>query len=199
MQRNYISTTPSDKTQQKWDRLYEKDTSTEVASVLAENSYLLPSQGNALDLACGLGANALFLSEHGLETHAWDISPVALNKLQGTAAEKKLIITTKQVTITPNILPKNHFNVIIITRFLDRSLTNAIMESLKSGGLIFYQTYVKEKLGSSGPNNPAFLLSRNELLQFFNPLTPVFYRENSVIGNINSGERNEAFFIGQKN
>lgn len=75
MQRNYISTTPSDKTQQKWDRLYEKDTSTEVASVLAENSYLLPSQGNALDLACGLGANALFLSEHGLETHAWDISP----------------------------------------------------------------------------------------------------------------------------
>jgi 2-polyprenyl-3-methyl-5-hydroxy-6-metoxy-1,4-benzoquinol methylase len=188
----------SEKIQNKWDRIYEKSSVTDVAQVLAEHHHLLPSHGKALDLACGLGANALFLAEHGLETEAWDISPVALNKLQHSATEKNLQITTKQVSIKPNSLPKEHFNVIIIARFLDRSLTNAIMESLKSGGLIFYQTYVKEKTGSKGPNNPAFLLSRNELLQLFQPLTTVFYKENSLLGNVDIGERNEALFIGQK-
>ena len=198
MKRHEVSLASLGKTQKKWDQIYEKNIATEVALVLSENSHLLPSEGICLDLACGLGANALFLAEHGLETHAWDISPIALNRLEDSALEKDLDVTIKQVAITPDILPKDYFNVIIITRFLDRSLTNAIMESLKSSGLVFYQTYTKEKLGSKGPNNPDFLLSRNELLKLFQPLTTVFYSENSLIGDVDSGERNETLFIGQK-
>ncbi len=107
-------------------------------------------------------------------------------------------MSTKQVVIKANILPKNTFNVIIITRFLDRSLTNEIMESLKTGGLLFYQTYVKDKIDSNGPSNPNFLLARNELLRLFKPLTLVSYRENNLIGVLELGERNEALYIGQK-
>ena len=187
-----------EKIQKKWDQIYQKQTINEVAEVLSEHRHLLPSVGKGLDLACGLGANALFLAEQGLDVDAWDISSVALDKLQRMAIERQLKITTKQVIIQPSALPKDYFNVIIITRFLDRFLTNAIMESLKSGGLVFYQTYTKEKLGLKGPNNPDFLLSRNELLQLFQPLSTVFYKENSVIGDVNHGERNEALFIGQK-
>ncbi len=41
----------------------------EVAQVLLRNRHLLPEQGRALDLACGRGANALWLAEQGLEVH----------------------------------------------------------------------------------------------------------------------------------
>ncbi len=184
--------------EKKWDKIHARNSRVQVAKILDKNRFLLPKQGKALDLACGLGANALLLAEHGLDTHAWDISSVALKKLQLFALKKHLNLSTKQVVIKANILPKNTFDVIIITRFLDRSLTNEIMESLKTGGLLFYQTYVKDKIDSNGPSNPNFLLARNELLRLFKPLTLVNYRENNLIGTLELGERNEALYIGQK-
>ena len=182
----------------KWDGLHEKASFSSPANVLVENSFLLPDQGSALDIASGLGANALFLAEQGLDVHAWDISSVALNKLQLKAKQKNLSISVKQVFIQPNCIPKNAFNVIVVSRFLDRSLCNAIMESLKPDGLLFYQTYVRDKLASSGPKNPDFLLARNELLKLFQPLKVVVYEENSLIGDLAYGERSEALFVGQK-
>ena len=182
----------------KWDDIYEKSIFSHPVDVLVENDYLLPKKGCALDLASGLGANALFLAEKGLAVHAWDISSVALNRLKQNAALKNLKVSVKQVLIQPKVLPKNTFDVIVLSRFLDRSLCNAIMESLKPDGLLFYQTYVRDKLASSGPKNPDFLLARNELLKLFQPLKVVVYEENSLIGDLAYGERNEALFVGQK-
>ena len=182
----------------KWDSIYQKTDFSIAADVLVENSFLLPKTGCALDLACGLGANALFLAEQGLSVHAWDISLVALNKLECNAAKNGLEVAIKQVFIEPGALPKNTFDVIVLSRFLDRSLCNAKMEGLKPDGLLFYQTYVREKIASSGPKSPDFLLARNELLTLFQPLKLVAYRENSLIGNLACGERNEALFVGQK-
>ena len=60
------------------------------AQVLAENRHLLPAVGEALDLACGLGANALLLAEAGLQVTAWDLSPVAIQRLSQLAGERGL-------------------------------------------------------------------------------------------------------------
>ena len=182
----------------KWDAIYEKNSFSQPADVLVENSFLLPSKGCALDLASGLGANALFLAEKGLDVQAWDISSVAINRLKQNAVQKNLRVSVKQVLIQPKTMPKNTFDVIVLSRFLDRSLCNAIMESLKPDGLLFYQTYVREKIAPNGPRNPDFLLARNELLQLFKALKLVVYRENSLIGCLQCGERNEALFVGQK-
>jgi len=182
----------------KWDLNYKKNNISLPADVLLENVFLLPKKGSALDLACGLGANALFLAEKGLHTHAWDISTVALERLQLNAHHKQLKVLTRHVFLEPDILPKNTFDVIVITRFLDRKLSNAIMESLKPNGLLFYQTYVRDKLASVGPNNPSFLLARNELIHLFKPLKIVLYKENNLIGDLQCGERNEALFVGHK-
>ncbi|MDQ7072446.1 MAG: hypothetical protein Q9N32_01260 [Gammaproteobacteria bacterium] len=47
----------------KWDAIYQQKLQTPTASlVLSRYSYLLPTHGVALDLACGQGGNALFLS-----------------------------------------------------------------------------------------------------------------------------------------
>jgi 2-polyprenyl-3-methyl-5-hydroxy-6-metoxy-1,4-benzoquinol methylase len=188
----------SNEVETKWDHIYSNNSFSEPAKVLVDNNFLLPGQGYALDLACGLGANALYLAEAGLNTSAWDASSVALNILEQGAKQKNLELSIKQVFIESNKLPKNTFDVIVVSRFLDRSLCRAIIDSLKLDGLLFYQTYVREKLSPIGPKNPDFLLGRNELLKLFYSLTTVVYREHSLVGNVECGERNEALYIGQK-
>jgi 2-polyprenyl-3-methyl-5-hydroxy-6-metoxy-1,4-benzoquinol methylase len=184
----------------KWDEIYTKQEylSLTAATVLAEHTFLLPETGTALDLACGLGANALLLAEWGLDVQAWDISSVAIEKLKIQAREKGLEVTAKQVAIQKNVLPENSFDVIVITRFLDRSLSREIIAALKSGGLLFYQTYTLQKITDSPPHNPDFLLAENELLSLFSPLKVIFYQEHGLVGYMEYGERNEALFIGQK-
>jgi 2-polyprenyl-3-methyl-5-hydroxy-6-metoxy-1,4-benzoquinol methylase len=183
----------------KWDKIYQSDVSPrEPASVLADNLFLLPQKGAALDLACGLGANALVLAKQGLTTEAWDISAIALRRLQQQSDAHALPIKTFTREITPDSFTSSYFDVIVVSRFLDRSICNAIMESLKPNGLLFYQTYTRHKTSDLGPKKPLFLLAENELLQIFSPLTRVYYRENAGLGMIQQGLRNEAQFIGQK-
>ncbi|WP_305909939.1 methyltransferase domain-containing protein [Methylomarinum sp. Ch1-1] len=185
--------------QNKWDAIYRQNNRLpRPAEVLSENAFLLPKQGAALDLACGLGGNALFLAERGLRVQGWDISPIALQVLQRQAELKGLNIQTQAVDLRPDSLPENAFDVIVISRFLDRTLCDAIIASLKSGGLLFYQTYTVDKLTSQGPNNPAYLLQRNELPKLFASLALVYYRENARVGDLAEGARDEARFIGQK-
>lgn len=184
---------------EKWDTIYKKNDFSMPATVLVENSFLLPEKGFALDLASGLGANALFLAAKGLQTEAWDISAIALNKLSKKGEQKNLKLSVKQVFIESDTLPSNAFDVIVISRFLDRSLSHAIIKCLKQDGLLFYQTYVQEKIDLSGPKNSEFLLARNELLSLFRALKLLVYKEHSLVGDLTFGNRNEAFFVGQKN
>ena len=84
-------------TSKKWNQRYDSspDDFPEASHVLQDFSHLLPAQGDALDLACGLGGNALFLASTKLSVQAWDISNVAINKLNGHATSKQLHIQTE--------------------------------------------------------------------------------------------------------
>lgn len=185
---------------EKWDAIYMLCAAIqpEAAAVLREQAFLLPPSGRALDLACGLGGNALLLARAGLYTEAWDISAVALDKLRQHAAAEGLMLATRCVDIQPNCFEAESFDVIAVSRFLDRTLCPAIVAALKPGGLLFYQTYTREKTAAQGPTNSAYLLAENELLQLFSTLRIVFYREHGMIGGLAQGLRNEAQLIGQK-
>ena len=184
---------------EKWNQIYRANNSEKPAtSVLVEHAFLLPDSGAALDIACGLGANACFLAKLGLATTAWDISEVAIAKLQQTALSKGLSIKSEAHEITENSFNESSFDIIIISRFLDRSLSNGIISALKPGGMLFYQTFNREKIDTTGPNNPDFLLAKNELLTMFASLKLVFYQENGKIGDLSAGLRNEVQFIAQK-
>lgn len=184
--------------QQKWDQIYSTPSESKPLELLTKNYFLLPQSGKSLDLACGTGANALFLAEQGLESYAWDISENALNQLQHQAQKKSLQVNTLQQYISNKSFTSEFFDVIIVSRFLDRSLSHEIIDSLKPGGLLFYQTFIKEKININGSSNPNFLLDRNELLYLFQPLQVIYYRENHQVGHLAVGERDLASFIGQK-
>ncbi|MGR9045923.1 MAG: class I SAM-dependent methyltransferase [Gammaproteobacteria bacterium] len=184
----------------KWDRFYSLSDplQSEPVAVLTDNAFLLPKTGVALDLACGLGANARFLAAAGFAVHAWDISAVAVAKLHRVADAHGLNISARQRFIDASCFTGNQFDVIVVSRFLDRALSDAIIRSLKPGGLLFYQTFTRSKVAEQGPKNPNFLLNANELLDLFAPLRVIYYRDNDLIGDIAKGLRNEAQLIGQK-
>ena len=185
----------------KWDHVYSQYDHMcypAAAEVLTENDFLLPSTGMALDLASGLGANSIFLAEHGLAVTAWDSSSVAIDKLTAYAVQQGLNINACQEKIKADNFTGSSFDVIVVSRFLDRTLSDAIIGALKPDGLLFYQTFTREKTSRKPPNNPDYLLTENELLSLFSPLRVIFYRENALIGELLRGLRNEAQFVGQK-
>jgi tellurite methyltransferase len=185
---------------EKWDQRYRKERADEPAAarVLAENDHLLPRRGTALDLACGRGGNALLLAAAGLDTHAWDISAVALEMLSDAAARKGLVIHTRQCDISATPPEAASFDVIVVSRFLDRDIIPPLVAALRQDGLLFYQTFTADKNPSVGPSNPAYMLHRGELLELFAGLQPVLYREEDRIGDPGRGFRDEAMIIAQR-
>lgn len=186
--------------QQKWDERYQQHDGNwpAAADVLTQNQHLLPDSGSALDLACGLGANALLLAQAGFVVTAQDISPVAIDKLQLTAQQLALQINAEvcDVLVTPPAATQ--YDVIVVSYYLERTLAPAIMHALKPGGLLFYQTWCRQKIAHSGPTNPDYLLADNELLTLFAGLKLRVYREEALLGNKSQGLRNVAMLLAER-
>lgn len=186
--------------EKKWDCIYRSgnDTPGRPAAVLTGNSHLLPETGTALDAACGKGANAVYLARHGLQTQAWDISQEALDLLIGEIESEDLDLSTQQRDIVAFPPEADTFDVIVVTRFLDRSIIDPLIAALRQNGLIFYQTFIKDKRDDYGPKNPDYRLDNNELLRLFSGLHIIYYREEGTTGDLNRGFRNEAMLIARK-
>lgn len=188
----------------RWNRRYRTlDAATDAvpaaAEVLTDNAFLLPSGGRALDLACGLGGNAIALARSGLDSHAWDISSVAIERLQRLAGVHGLALNVEVRDVCAAPPPPASFDVIVVSRFLDRALMPALLAALRPRGLLFYQTFCRDRVGAaSGPDNPDYLLAENELLTLCRGLTLRAYRENGTLGDHRRGLRNAAWLVGQK-
>jgi SAM-dependent methyltransferase len=167
-----------------------------AAQVLAQNLHLLPSRGTALDLACGLGTNALLLAELGLDTHAWDFSDVAIGQLRASSPLPNLHPAVRDVVQRPP--GPGCFDVIVVSRFLERSLAPLLVAALRPGGLLYYQTFTRTRVDNSGPADDSFRLADNELLALFAALKILVYREEGACGDPTQGLRNQAMLVAQK-
>ena len=185
--------------QVKWDARYRgSDKIPEPALVLQEFQHLLPMSGQALDLACGLGGNALLLAEHGLTTYAWDISPVAIDRLKQEAVSRGLGLETDVRDVVAAPPAPASFDVIVVSRFLERELVTSLIQALRPGGLIYYQTFTADRVDDTGPHNPQYRLSQNELLTLFNSLRLIVYREDGLAGELSKGLRGQAMLVAQQ-
>ena len=185
--------------QAEWNQRYQaQDTFPSACYVLTQYQYLLPKQGKVLDVACGLGANALLLAQHGLETHAWDYADNALQKLQQQALQKQLTLHTACRDIEVNPPEALSFDVIVVSRFLERSLFPSLIAALRPQGLLFYQTFTQAKVSDAGPKRSAFRLKDNELLHLCSKLHIMVYQELGILGDVQQGLRDEACLVGLK-
>lgn len=183
----------------KWDAIYSKKmTEPSTALVLKQNQHLLPSNGVALDLACGQGGSALFLAEKGLTVSAWDSSLVATEQLAASAKEKSVSIDIQVRDVILDPPEASSLDVLVVSYFLERSLCPQLINALKPNGVLFYQTYCQDKVKQEGPRNPDFLLKDNELLSLFSQLKIRVYREEALLGDHLKGWRNQTLLVAER-
>ncbi len=183
----------------KWDlRHAEATDSGKPARVLEENLHLFPARCKALDLACGRGVNAFLLAQAGLEVTAWDNSTVAIDRLIKQAEAYGLHINAQVRDVIERPPEQSSFDVILVCHFLERQLAPALIDALRPGGLLYYQTFSRQHVTDNGPASHDYRLKTNELLHLFRPLTIRVYREEGRLGDLAKGWRDLAMLVAQK-
>ncbi len=168
------------------------------ARVLSEFHFLLPAAGRALDLACGRGGSAILMAECGLDVHAWDISPVAVEWLRNHALQADLPIKAVARDVVRQPPEPGEYDVVVVSYFLDRSICPSIVNTLRPGGLLFYQTFAVDAVTDTGPSNPEFRLAGGELLRLFAGLTPKVFSDLGSIGDTSAGVRDISWLVARK-
>lgn len=185
----------------RWNRRYqasELDEPPAPCALLSSFGRLIPQHGRALDLACGLGGNAFYLAQKGLQVDACDIAAEALSRIDRWAAERSQNVYSIERDIEQHGLPEGAWDVIVVSRYLHRPLLPLLTSALKPQGLLFYQTFSADKSSHTGPSCADFLLQDNELLKAFSDLRLRYYREECALPNAAAEAASEVFLIAQK-
>ena len=112
--------------------------------------------GRALDLACGFGKNALWLTELGWRVTAVDNSAAAIESLQGRVAEARVADLEKgEFRIQPA-----SWDLIVIAYYLQRDLFEPARRGLIPGGMLIAITLL-------GETHERFRLQPGELARYF--------------------------------
>ena len=140
---------------------------------------LIVADGAVLDLACGQGRHARYLAGLGYRVEAVDRDSAALATLDGVAG-----IATRCADLEGSPWPYDagRFDGIVVTNYLYRPLMAALLDALRPGGVLIYETFAlgNEKLGR--PSNPEFLLRPGELLQWVEGRLSALAFEQGLVG-----------------
>lgn len=135
--------------------------------------------GLAVDVACGLGQNALWLARHEYGVVGVDISRVALRRALRRARRRHLQrrVLFVQVDLERWRLPQACADLVCVFKFLDRDLFPMFRNALRPGGYLFYQTRHEGLLQRLPGANPEYLLRRRELHDVFGDWQVLTYEE----------------------
>ena len=180
---------------ERWDRKYRggnPNPTFQPDALLTTFRNLFDGRGNALDLACGVGQNAIYLARLGYHVVAVDASLVGLCYGQRAIDAERLGVSFVVADLDRFPLPTGYFNVIVVIRFLDRELIPGLKAALAPGGLIVYQTFNRRHLVTHPDFPQAFVVDFGELAASFADFEPVATNDGHVV------EEPLTFFIGRR-
>jgi len=162
---------------QRWDTRYLQETRyasfTAARPFLVEHASHLPHSGLALDVAMGLGGNAAFLLERGMEVIGVDISWVALHQAKTRLPSLQAVLAD----LRNFYLPERAFDLILNFYYLQRDLWPRYHRLLRPGGLLVFETLTRAMLSIQPDLEPDYLLNPGELRQAFSGWQILAYRE----------------------
>lgn len=156
----------------RWDERYEGRSAPTASApdVLADHPELLdvlPPSGRALDLACGVGAQTMWLAGKGFQVVALDVSPRAIELLRQTVRRDGLDARVDaRVHDTDDGLPADlvDLSIIICQRYRSPALYPQFIDRLAVGGVLVLT--VLSSVGLDGEPGE-FHARRNELLDAY--------------------------------
>jgi rhodanese-related sulfurtransferase len=151
---------------------------------LLANMDLLPRGGAVLDVACGRGRHALWLASVGFRVRAIDADRARIDALRTVAARLRLDVDAAVEDLEQGepALSDDGFDLVLVFNYLHRPLMPAIVGAVKSGGLLFYETFTTDQAARGRPTNPVHLLTHGELPRLVAPLTIVRERDGEAAG-----------------
>jgi SAM-dependent methyltransferase len=173
----------SKKDQYRWDKKW----SNMAEEYFDPNPLLLRYQklmegGDALDLACGRGQNAIWLAERGYRVLGVDVSRVGLDLGRAEAIKRGVSdhVHFELVDLDEWQLPFEAYDLVCVFRFLDRRLFPAIRSTLREGGLLFYGTRHVGLLQKQPESSRRYLLDLGELKAEFSNWQLLHYSEGGI-------------------
>jgi tellurite methyltransferase len=133
-----------------------------------------------LDVAMGRGRHTMVLARAGFRTFGVDSNLEALRDAAAGAADAGARIHAWCADLTQHPLPRAWFDVVVVTRYLQRDLFPALQATVKPGGFLLYETFTTaQRLLNTGPTSPEHLLEPGELRRRFDlpEWESVFYGE----------------------
>ena len=166
----------------KWDDKYisgtyqpRKEVSALIKAVASEEN---GEHKRCLDIACGNGRNAVFLAKKGYDVDAVDVSKVALEMARKRADENNVEVNWILSDLNIFQFVENEYDLIVVDFYLcGNDMIENIKKSLKIGGTIVYEHHLQtENEVYRGPSENRDRLGSNELLEFFDDMTVLYYR-----------------------
>lgn len=140
---------------------------------------LIPRGGTVLDLACGGGRHTRYLLNHDFSAVGVDrnVNPVS-DLVSGPKVE---IIEADLEDGSPWPLGDRTFAAVIVVNYLYRPLFPHILDAVRPGGMLIYETFARGNERFSKPRNPDHLLMSGELLDLVRGRMQVIAYEHGII------------------
>jgi SAM-dependent methyltransferase len=134
----------------------------------------------ALDVAMGRGRHAGILAAAGFRVFGVDVKfEVVRDAVTRTAAAGTTVRAwCADLTTTP--LPRERFELLLVTRYLQRDLFRQLAHVLTPRGVVIYETFTEaQRALGRGPTSADHLLQPGELRDAFKDFEVIFYEEVS--------------------
>jgi tellurite methyltransferase len=154
----------------KWDERYRLRERPEEDLDAAPTPLVVATAGNlrpgkALDLACGVGRNALWLAEHGWDVTAVDGAATAIEILRNRASERGLKINAAVADLEEGefVIESSRWDLIAMCYYLQRNLFEPAKQGVAPGGIVISIVHITEP----GEEPTAHRLRPGELEKYF--------------------------------
>jgi hypothetical protein len=126
----------------------------------------------------GRGRHALALAQAGFRTFGVDAQLAAIRHAVRDASARQLVVRAWCADLAHYPLPCEAFELVLVTRYLQRDLFGSIAAAVACGGFLVYETFtVQQRALGTGPRSADHLLEPGELRESFEELEAVFYEE----------------------
>lgn len=138
----------------------------------------VPARRRALDLAMGRGRHAIALVEAGYRVFGVDLRLEAVRDAVARAAARRLVVRGWCADLTTYPLPHERFELVVVSRYLQRNLFPALRNAVAPGGAVLYETFTEaQRMLGRGPTSPDHLLKPGELRLLFPEFDLLSYEE----------------------
>lgn len=154
---------------------------TQPSPWVARWAHLVKAGGSVLDIAAGGGRHGRFFLDRGHAVTLVDKSPDPLADLTDHA--EATVVTADLEDASPWPFTGQTFDAVIVVNYLHRDLFATLIDSLKPGGVLIYETFALGNEDFSRPRNPDHLLKAGELLDAATGKLQVVAYEHGLVQN----------------